>query len=164
MIPAQVLVDHLNYSKWATGLLLEAAAALEPGEIERDLKSAYGGVLGTLQHIFLADRIWLSRFEGRGRTTMLDDGEAMPEFERLRMEWPPLLDRFQALVADFGDAGVGAEFTYRNLSGKQFTMPRWQALLHVVNHATLHRGQTMAMFRQLGHKPPATDLLFYFQR
>jgi uncharacterized damage-inducible protein DinB len=32
---------------------------------------------------------------------------------------------------------------------------------HVVNHATLHRGQVVGMIRQLGITPPATDLLFY---
>jgi uncharacterized damage-inducible protein DinB len=32
---------------------------------------------------------------------------------------------------------------------------------HVVNHATLHRGQVVGMIRQLGVAPPSTDLLFY---
>jgi uncharacterized damage-inducible protein DinB len=32
---------------------------------------------------------------------------------------------------------------------------------HVVNHATLHRGQVVGMIRQLGVAPPPTDLLFY---
>lgn len=40
-------------------------------------------------------------------------------------------------------------------------MPRWQALPHVVNHGTLHRGQATAMLRQLGHAPP--DLLFLYR-
>jgi uncharacterized damage-inducible protein DinB len=31
---------------------------------------------------------------------------------------------------------------------------------HVVNHATLHRGQVVGMIRQLGIVPPSTDLLF----
>ncbi|MEP7352919.1 MAG: DinB family protein [Acidobacteriota bacterium] len=34
-------------------------------------------------------------------------------------------------------------------------------MLHVVNHATLHRGQVMGMIRQLGIAPPVTDLIFY---
>ena len=35
---------------------------------------------------------------------------------------------------------------------------------HVVNHATMHRGQIVGMIRQLGIDPPATDLLFYLRR
>jgi uncharacterized damage-inducible protein DinB len=34
---------------------------------------------------------------------------------------------------------------------------------HVINHATLHRGQVVEMIRQLGLEPPSTDLLFYLQ-
>ena len=34
---------------------------------------------------------------------------------------------------------------------------------HVVNHATLHRGQIVGMIRQLGIEPPSTDLLFYLR-
>jgi uncharacterized damage-inducible protein DinB len=35
-------------------------------------------------------------------------------------------------------------------------------VVHVVNHATLHRGQVVGMLRQLGIRPPATDLVFYY--
>jgi len=38
-----------------------------------------------------------------------------------------------------------------------------EALTRKVNHATLHRGQVMSMLRQLGVKPPATDLIFYYR-
>ena len=38
----------------------------------------------------------------------------------------------------------------------------WQIAVHVVNHATLHRGQIVGMLRQLGVKAPATDILFYY--
>jgi len=36
--------------------------------------------------------------------------------------------------------------------------PDWKLLLHVVNHATLHRGQIMGMLRQLGKQPPTNDI------
>jgi len=35
---------------------------------------------------------------------------------------------------------------------------------HVVNHATMHRGQVVGMVRQLGIEPPATDLIFFLRR
>jgi len=33
-----------------------------------------------------------------------------------------------------------------------------------VNHATLHRGQIVGMLRQLSMKPPAMDILFYYEQ
>jgi hypothetical protein len=32
--------------------------------------------------------------------------------------------------------------------------------MHVVTHGTLHRDQVVGMLRQLGVKPPATDIVF----
>jgi uncharacterized damage-inducible protein DinB len=49
------------------------------------------------------------------------------------------------------------------MDGTPFESPVWQIVSHVVNHATLHRGQVVAMLRQLGAKPPATDLIFYYR-
>jgi uncharacterized damage-inducible protein DinB len=49
------------------------------------------------------------------------------------------------------------------MKGNPYETPLWQIVMHVVNHATLHRGQVMAMFRQLGVGPPPTDLIFYYR-
>jgi len=162
-ISAETLITQLDYSKHASMLLVEACGAVEAEELRRDLKSSHGGVLGTLQHIYFADRVWLSRFEEAPRQTLAEPGES-PGVEELEVEWPRLLDRFKALVASFGDEGVRRDFTFRNLAGAEVTIPRWQALMHVVNHGTLHRGQVVAMLRQLGHQPPRTDLLYYYLR
>jgi uncharacterized damage-inducible protein DinB len=35
--------------------------------------------------------------------------------------------------------------------------------MHVVNHATLHRGQVMGMLRQMGIDPPHTDLMNFYR-
>ena len=51
----------------------------------------------------------------------------------------------------------------RAWKGDPFETPLWQIVLHVVNHATLHRGQVMAMLRQLGIPPPPTDLISYYR-
>jgi uncharacterized damage-inducible protein DinB len=36
-------------------------------------------------------------------------------------------------------------------------------LQHLVNHASYHRGQVATMIRQLGAKPIATDLIFFYR-
>jgi uncharacterized damage-inducible protein DinB len=35
------------------------------------------------------------------------------------------------------------------VDGQLARTPAWQIVLHVVNHATLHRGQVMGMLRQI---------------
>jgi len=41
--------------------------------------------------------------------------------------------------------------------------PLWQILLHVVNHATHHRGQVSGFLRAMGHTPPPLDLIAFYR-
>lgn len=165
-ISADLLVTHFDYTLWATSALLKAAAELTPEELDRDLKASYTGLLGTLRHIYFADRIWLSRFEAsdggeKARLTLADPAET-PSLAELTQAWPGVIERFKQCIQKYGDQGVQENFSFTNLAGKHFTMPRYQAMLHVVNHGTLHRGQVMMMIRQMGHVPPSTDLLYFY--
>jgi uncharacterized damage-inducible protein DinB len=54
------------------------------------------------------------------------------------------------------------DLSYKNIKGEPFTLPLVEQMQHVVNHATLHRGQVVGMIRQLGLQPPIVDLLYYF--
>lgn len=161
-VPSATLVTQLDYTVWASRLIIEALKPLSEEELNRPLGTSHHGVIETLRHIYFADRVWLSRLKGAGRS-LRDDGEA-PSLMDLEAAWFPMLDELKSLVAGFGDAGVAEAFTFRNLAGEEVTLPRWQALLHVVNHATLHRGQIVTMLRQLGHAAPGTDLIFYYRR
>ena len=58
------LRDHIEYTAWASRRLVDAAAALSPEELTRDFQTADRSVIGTLAHIYAADRVWLSRLAG----------------------------------------------------------------------------------------------------
>ena len=59
---------------------------------------------------------------------------------------------------------LAADLPFKLLSGDPSSMPLINQMQHVVNHATMHRGQIVGMIRQLGIDPPSTDLLFYLRR
>lgn len=153
------LQTHLQFTGWASQRLLDAAATLSAEELTRDLKTAHGPVLSTLAHIYQADRIWLSRVQGEPRMTLTDPGEEHT-LDVLRRDWPVLLERW---VSALQDQDADRMVTFRNLKGVWFEHRLWQVVLHVVNHATYHRGQVAAMFRQLGKVPPGTDLINYYR-
>jgi uncharacterized damage-inducible protein DinB len=155
-----VLTLHLEYTAWATGLLLEAAPRLTGDELNRNLQGSHGSVLDTLRHIFYGDRVWLARLEGRPQK-FADEGPG-PSLDALKQEWPPLLVRFRDFVGALPDTEIASDLHYTNLKGEAWSVARWKVVLHVVNHGTLHRGQVMGMFRQLGHPPPATDLIYFY--
>jgi len=51
----------------------------------------------------------------------------------------------------------------KSVDGIAYEIAAGKAVLHLVNHNTLHRGQVMAMIRQLGIAPPPTDLTVYYR-
>ena len=42
-------------------------------------------------------------------------------------------------------------------------MPLWQAIMHLSNHDSYHRGQLTTLIRQVGGTPVNTDLLFFYR-
>jgi uncharacterized damage-inducible protein DinB len=145
--------NHIRYSTWASRRLLHAALQLDAEHQHRDMSVSHKSVHATLGHILFADRIWLSRLLNQ---TIEPEGT-------LEIEWPRIRERWEALADAWNDADLERVITYKVSSGKEFSSTLREIVLHVVNHATLHRGQVMGMFRQLGIAPPPTDLIFFFR-
>ena len=141
---------------------LNAAAALTPEELTRDLGTSFRSVLGTLIHGFCADRMWLSRIEGAGRKSMLDPGE-MVTLAVLKREWPRILDRLIERTTDVSAEQIEADVVYCRTNGEEQRTPFWQVILHAVNHASYHRGQVATLLRQMDKEPPNTDLINFYR-
>ncbi len=52
-------------------------------------------------------------------------------------------------------------FNYTNSKGITFKSKIRDALFHIINHSTYHRGQIATEFRQIGLNPLVTDYIFY---
>jgi uncharacterized damage-inducible protein DinB len=161
-VPVETLRTHLRYTEWASRRLVRSAASLTEEELHRDFKHSDKSVLGTLVHIFAADRIWIQRVKGTPISGFIDP---VKDFQMtvLENEWPAIHQQWQELAAGLSDGAVEHRIQYRDLKGNSYETPLWQIILHVVNHATHHRGQVSAMIRAMGHTPPPVDLIFYYR-
>jgi uncharacterized damage-inducible protein DinB len=160
-------IQHLfAYTEWANKLILDAAEGLTDEQLRHDFQTSHGSIFGTLQHNAGAEWIWLERWKGVSPT--LADWEARNEAQgndlgNLRRSWEQTAEERRAFLHDLDEAQLAADFSYKQADGTPATLPLAGLMQHAVNHATLHRGQVMGMMRQLGVKPPATDLLFYLR-
>lgn len=159
-VPVAVLRTHIRYTTWASARIVDAASRLTPEELTRDFGSADKHVLGTLAHVYAADRTWLRRIEGAPPAPLIGPHEDI-RLATLQLEWPALLGRWQAWVDALQDPVASA--TYQDFQGNSHSTPYWQIVLHLVNHATHHRGQAAAMIRAMGHVPPPLDLIRYYR-
>ncbi len=144
---------HIRYSTWASRRLLDAALKLDPEQLNADVGVANKSIHGTLAHILMADRVWVARVTG----------EKIEPQENVEIEWPQIQKRWVEFVSGLSDSDLARVVSYKDMKGNPYETPLWQIILHVVNHATLHRGQVMAMIRQLGIAPPPTDLIFFYR-
>ncbi len=161
-VSASTILEHLDYNTWASRRLVDAASQLTPEELNRDFSTADRSVLGTLVHIYAADRVWLGRMEGKSPSVFLDP-EVDMNLAVLQNDWPAIQDRWQTLAAGLDDAAVQAVLSYKDLKGTPYETAVWQIVLHVVNHGTHHRGQVAGFIRAMGHRPPPLDLAKYYR-
>jgi uncharacterized damage-inducible protein DinB len=161
-VSADALRSQIDYTAWASLLLADAAAQLTPEELTHDFGTADGSVLGTLVHIFAADRLWLERVEGRPNPVFVTDADR--GLSALQSGWPPLLQRWKAWAAGLTDERAREPLAYSTLEGNPWQQPLWEVVLHVVNHGTHHRGQVSGFLRTLGHTPPVTDLICFYRQ
>jgi uncharacterized damage-inducible protein DinB len=145
---------------WADRQVLEALAGVPAEELQRDLGTSYGSALGTMTHILASEQIWLSRLVGApsGQIATAQDYADLPSLASGFVElWPQL----EYVLASLNEEQIASDFSWVNSKGESHTAPFRQVLLHFANHATYHRGQVVAMMRQLGHVPPSTDLVYW---
>jgi uncharacterized damage-inducible protein DinB len=146
-----------RYKSWADNLTLGAVAALPPGEAARERPTLFKSIIGTLNHSYVVDLIWQAHLEGRAHGFTARNVVPYPELEALTAaqrrvnEW--LLGWSEAQSA----ASLREAVSFRQVSGEQGTMTRGEILLHIVNHATYHRGWVSDLFFQVPAKPPTTD-------
>jgi uncharacterized damage-inducible protein DinB len=133
--------------------LLDAALGLDSEMLHREMNVSHKSLYETLAHIHKADRTWLGRVLGAPIT----------QEDPIEQAWPEISRRWVEFADSIHDADLLRIIAYKDLRGNDHQTPLWQIVLHVVNHATLHRGQAMGLFRQLGVAPPPTDLIFYYR-
>jgi uncharacterized damage-inducible protein DinB len=153
-----------RYNQWANARLYQAALALPDALYRRDAGVFFHSLHGTLNHLLLIDRLWLTRLTGEGRQpSRLDEilHENLVDLARARAEED---DRIVRLIDSYEQSAFARPHGYQTTSGKPQEQPLADILLHVFNHQTHHRGQAHSCLSILtGSGPPALDLLL-FQR
>jgi uncharacterized damage-inducible protein DinB len=144
--------------------LFGAALKLPDDAYRRPTGVFFGSLHGTLNHLLLADRIWLKRLTGTGEHPDRLNAilfENRRELLRARIAEDA---RLSDVVANYSEADLAKPVSYQTTSGKPYSQPLQDILLHLFNHQTHHRGQAHACCSILtGSEPPTLDLLA-FQR
>lgn len=150
------------FNSWANNRIFDALASVPPEELTRDLQSSHGSIHATLTHLVGAEKMWVSRMVGRADKAMVTPAE-LPSLADIRHLWEQTGFAMAKFLGTMSDRALSEKFTMFTTTGQQFTQIYWQAIQHVVDHSTYHRGQIITLLRQMGHTPPSTGLITFYR-
>ncbi|MFZ4552438.1 MAG: DinB family protein [Aquabacterium sp.] len=164
--------SHLaSYNQWMNRKLYNAAAVLSDEQLHADKGAFFHSIFGTLNHLVVADVLWLKRIAAHpaGFTSLagmaviplpaaLDQPlcASLPDLTDLRASLDEMLHAFCAEVTT---ECLDAPFDYASTKGVKGRKRLGEVLLHVFNHQTHHRGQVTTLLSQMGIDIGATDLI-----
>src|ERR1700739_4036700 len=119
---ARMLKAHFDqlaaYNRWANRRIYDDAAHLPDDVRKRPVGLFFGSVHGTLNHLLVADYIWMRRFTGDGPQPERLSPILQEDFSDLRAARQDEDDRILEFVTGLAD--YDREISYRNSSGKLF--------------------------------------------
>jgi uncharacterized damage-inducible protein DinB len=158
---AQVL-ELFTYNAWANRKLFSALAALSAEDYKRDLKTSFGGVQGTVNHVVWAEELWLRRWQGAPPPAVAQ-GKDLDSLAAAQARWETIEADRSRFLGGLNDGSLASIVIVKASSGEEFRHPLREALLHTTDHSTYHRGQIITMLRQLGRTPPVTGLITFYR-
>lgn len=152
----------LDFHYWARDRVMLATEALSAEQYARPMGNSFTSIRDTLNHVYLAEWVWYSRWNGVSPTAFPSDD--IPDLATLRTLWSGMESKVRPFVTSATETDLQRVIAYRLMSGREGGSPLWQMVVHVVNHASYHRGQVTTMLRQLGAAPaPSMDMITYFR-
>jgi uncharacterized damage-inducible protein DinB len=159
-VSLEVLQQHIDYNIWASRRLLHAVSGLSAEELSHDFGTADKTILGTLAHLYVAEKNWLARMQ-EGTAAIQNRTTEDNQLQTLLPKWTEEQNNWKIWVSQLPPEAPNQVMEYLDLQGRQWAQPLWQILLHVVNHSTHHRGQISGFIRALGKTPPPLDFIAF---
>lgn len=162
MQPYPILETLFRHHLWSNLQLLELCKTLSKEELQTSIVGVYGTLGDTLQHLVKAERSYLSRII-TGQRFQAPDNEGDLNFEQMAeslrhtgegfIEWAPKVGAEERVEVAWDNKGIQGPVQ----------VPKTVILTQVINHATEHRTQIMAMLTKLGIQPPEMGGWDYFE-
>jgi len=104
-----------RYNRIANERLFESCAQLDIAEYRKQQPGSFGSIHGLLNHLLLADRIWMARFEGSAHTTTpILNTVLFDDFAALRSARIEQDARIEMFFASLDGGFLARSFSYTN--------------------------------------------------
>lgn len=160
----KLLTQYSAYHLWANQVLFDFLLKY-PDELHcQEVRSSFPSICKTALHMLDAETIWWQRLKMLEQIFVPSDNfsghlsDVVTALRKQSMQW-------HEWILNAQDAMLDHEFIYYNSKKEKFKQPTYQAILHLFNHGTYHRGQLVTILRQLEiENIPQTDFAVYSRK
>jgi len=164
MLTADYVALMARYNAWQNAQITRAIDGVSLKVLTEDHGAFFGSILGTLNHILWADRMWLHRLgviEDRPECGIKESPALTPTGPAWSAERFTTDGRITAWANRVHSIDLTGDLTfYSGALGAKVTRPVAACVAHLFNHQTHHRGQVHAMLTRAGLPAPVTDIPF----
>ena len=154
-----MIAGYARYNHWANTKLSHWLLDLDPAILDRRTASSFPTMALTIRHMQQSQLFWLGIIT---KTTLDLPTEPSPG----GTDFDLLLAGSRLIIAAF--TGYTETELLEDIESIDLTKPRYEFMLHAINHNTYHRGQIVTMCRNLGATDhvPAMDyeVFLWFER
>lgn len=161
MFLKDLITNYSAYNEWANFKLITWLKTLDEQILVKKVSSSFESIELTIEHIVLAQKFWLGFVSSKNPDTFHWVAEPQTSAS--------ILDELLQLSTDIKNKLN--QYTEEQLTEKielnqswlKNKLPRYEYILHVINHSTFHRGQIITIARNLGitQNIPNTDYNYY---
>ncbi|GIP26272.1 hypothetical protein J23TS9_14020 [Paenibacillus sp. J23TS9] len=142
------MMDHLY---WADGRILDALE--ESATKNKDL-------LKLVRHVAVAERVWLSRLQGKG-SALYSLWEETEDLTAIRTMFDENAEQYRVYIEGLKESGLDEMVDYANQSGDPFRSSVRDILSQVLLHGQYHRGQINRALRIESAEPIQVDYITF---
>jgi uncharacterized damage-inducible protein DinB len=151
-----------GYNRWANARIYDAAGNVPDADYRADRGAFFKSLHGTLNHMLVADRIWMRRFTGSGEAPTQLDAILFDDFAALREARRAEDERIAAYIEALTETDLSGRLQYRTITNPAtIDQELGPALDHFFNHQTHHRGQAHCLLTAILGDAPSLDLIVY---
>lgn len=153
-----------RYKAWANEVFLSFVATLPDAELTAPRPIVFGSLIRTLNHVHAMDHVWQCHLLGRPHGLTTRNPEHCPSMDELAVQQRRMDEWYATYVDTLSESALAEPVEFEFIGGGTGCLTRAEILLHVVNHATYHRGHAAGILYHLNVSPPTTDLPVFLRR
>lgn len=141
----------MNHLYWANGRILDALDKSETKNKE---------LLKLVRHVAVAEKVWLSRLQGKGSAQypLWEEGE---DLTAIRTMFEENAEQYRVYIESLEESELDEMIDYANQSGVPFRTSVRDILSQVLLHGQYHRGQINRALRIESAEPVQVDYITF---